>query len=237
MQRPARASQVARTPSVLAEIGDIRETLQLSNVELRGIGHVEHVPTEAKPVIGDAGRPRLADARIDREIPVAAENVADAHLARQRAPEERQGLGRVLKWARPVVDDVPRRFRRRKAIGIDQHRVALNVPVGCPARATVVNVERKATRPAHQPCDRPVADDLVESSAGASPEAAPQAEGQLGDPVCVDLMAQVEVGRAVIRLRLERVDQEARVCRRWRSSPNALPRSTCDPMSFDSESA
>src|SRR6187402_2239322 len=60
---------------VAAEAGEVRRVRQLRDVELRRVGRVEDVPAEAQPVIRDADLERLAQAEIDVEVPVAAEQV------------------------------------------------------------------------------------------------------------------------------------------------------------------
>jgi hypothetical protein len=61
------------------------------------------------------------------------------------------------------------------------------------------------------------------------------AEGQFGERVDIDLVAQIEVRVAVVQLGVERIDEES-VVPPFEKLPNAPPRSTCEPMSFDSDS-
>ena len=183
-----------------------------ADVELRRVGDVEHVPAEAQPVIGDAEPERLAQAQVDGEVAVAAEHVAHARLrpaaARRKKVSASVGVG---ERARPV-----RRPRSRRSSVSGSRFGSTSIALPCRFQLVAQHERQLATLNGKPLVQRisPATDqspiNCVDGVADAAAEALALAERQLREPVGVDLVAHVEVRRAVVQLRLERVDQEPR---------------------------
>ena len=143
MQRPAWPSHVASVRRTGRSRCD-REHVQAGHVELRRVRHVEHVPPEAQPVIAEARRNALLRLSVDVEVAVAAQFVPDACLTGKRRSGNSSALPEDRRKAtgdRPPVLD---RGGRRQTVRVHKARVALQVPVGRPARPAVDDVEREA---------------------------------------------------------------------------------------------
>ena len=143
---------------------DVREHVHIADIEAWRVGQVERIPAEPQALIVRPGHgPRLGDAQVDAEVAVTAEHVARPTLTRVvEAQKLKRLLGRDREGTRLAFENVLGRPRRRKLGRILERGVALQVPVGRPAGAAVVDVEREAACEPEQAGDTPSADDRVD---------------------------------------------------------------------------
>ena len=163
------AARVAVAGRIRAIVGaerrlDVGEHVHVADIEARRVGEVERIPPEPQPLVVRPGHvPRLGDAQVDAEVAVTAEHVARPTLTRVVEPQKlKRLLGRDREGTRLAFENVLGRPCGRKLGRILERGVALQVPVGRPAGAAVVDVEREAAREPEQARDTPPADDRVD---------------------------------------------------------------------------
>ena len=169
------------------------------------IGHVENFPAKLQALALHRHLPTLVQRDIQTGEAIAANHVSGASLARIRMDEVGECGGRITENADRTGNRIPVMSELRAGGHLGY---ALLVPVGRPEVAIVYG-EREAAGPAGHARHFPTADDGVGEGAGAAGEAPAFAEGELGDPVGVELVGSIKIRDAVARVRRKSVGQPA----------------------------